>query len=288
MTKILAVVDFSEDRHTALERCREVPPRGDVDIHAALFVEHESAETFASTFNERSAMIKELVLPLVADGYRVTTEVVPFNKLYEAVIETATKNQCDLVFKPMRQHSLFETVVRTTTDWNLIRHCIYPLFLVSELDAIQGKPIVAAVDVCSEDEKHDELNDIVIESAKRVTRITGGEIYLANSWQAATPMAAVGSVDATPLPSSSQLVEEHRKAAMALAEKHQLNPDNIRIEEGNPVYAITAVAKSLNAGSIVIGTVARKGLSGMLIGNTAEGVLESSPCDVMVVKHPDI
>ena len=37
---------------------------------------------------------------------------------------------------------------------------------------------------------------------------------------------------------------------------------------------------------IVLGTVARKGISGALIGNTAEGVLESAHCDVMVVKQP--
>ena len=288
MTRILAVVDPRDEQHAALERCREMPVRGDVDIHAVLFIEHESAETFAKSFSEKNAWLQEQVLPYIADGYRVTTEVVPFDKLYEAVIDTATKNQSDLIFKPMRQHSLFETVVRTTTDWNLIRHCLYPLYLVSESGPIKNKPIIAAVDVCSADDKHEELNDIVLENAMRVARITGGDIILANAWHAATPMAAVGSVDSTPLPSPNQMLEEHREAAAALAQKYNLDPGKVRIEEGNAVYAITSVARAVEAGTIVIGTVARKGISGALIGNTAEGVLEASPCDVMVVKHPDL
>ena len=33
MTTILAVIDPSEERHSALERCKELPPDGNIDIH---------------------------------------------------------------------------------------------------------------------------------------------------------------------------------------------------------------------------------------------------------------
>lgn len=284
MTRILAVIDPRENCHHALERCKGVPPDSDLDIHAVLFIEAESAENFAKVFAEKKAWLHEQVLPYEAEGYRITTEVVPFSTLYEAVIETAAKFQADYVVKPMRQHSLFASMVRTSTDWNLIRHCPYPLMLVSELDSIAGMPMLAAVDVNSGEENHDALNKIVLDRGKALGRVLGCELHAVNSWRASTPMMAVGSVDSTPMPTPADLHKEHRHATQALATEHGIAEACIHVEEGAPAWAITKTAESINAGMIVMGTVARTGLSGALIGNTAESVLETTKCDVLVVK----
>jgi nucleotide-binding universal stress UspA family protein len=50
---------------------------------------------------------------------------------------------------------------------------------------------------------------------------------------------------------------------------------------------IPYIAHKLQASVTVIGTVARTGLSGALIGNTAEVVLDSLESDVLVLK-PDV
>lgn len=282
MTRILAVIDPRENNHHALERCREQPPENDLEIHAVLFIPHESAEKFSKTFAEKSGWLSAQVAPYIADGYRITSEVIPFDNLYESVIETATKFHADFVVKPMRQHSLFQTVVRTSTDWNLIRHCPFPMLLVSEQSEIKGKPVLAAVDVCSGDESHDELNDIVLRQAKRFSEVLGSELQLVNAWKTSTPMMAVGSVDSTPYPSPGDLQRQHNEAMKEMASAH--NVTKTTVSEGAPAVVINQAASDAGAGVIVIGTVARKGLSGALIGNTAENVLESSGCDVMVVK----
>lgn len=51
---------------------------------------------------------------------------------------------------------------------------------------------------------------------------------------------------------------------------------------------IPKVAHQLNAAVTVIGTVARTGLAGALMGNTAEVVLDSLESDVLVLKPEDI
>jgi universal stress protein E len=285
VTKILAVIDPRESRHHALERCREQPAELDLDIHAVLFVEHESAEHFATTFKEKTAWLTEQVTPYIADGFTITTQVVPFTNLYESVIEVAGKHGADFVIKPMRQHSLFQTVVRTSTDWNLIRHCPFTLLLVIVLDNTRGKPILAAIDVRSGDDNHDTLNDVVLKQARSLARVLGSETHITTAYNMPTPMAAVGSVDATPYPTSSDIMKDHSDG---VAEFMGDSPvAGVHVEEGAPAYAINSVANRIGAGVIVIGTVARKGISGVLIGNTAEGVLESSKCDVLVVKLPN-
>lgn len=287
MTKILAVLDPQEDKHHALERCRELPPDSDLDIQAVLFIESASAKDFKTIFAEKSEWLKEQVTPYIADGYKITTEVVPFKTLYEAVIESAKKHDADFVVKPMRQHSLFQSVVRTSTDWNLIRHCDFPLLLVHEQSSVKGKPVLAAVDVCSGEENHETLNGIVMARAKTLAAALGRSTAMVNSWRAATPMMAVGSVDSTPYPTPSDLQKEHKEAAAKLAEAHGFDTGEIYIEEGAPAFVINHVAKEIGAGLITLGTVARTGISGALIGNTAEGVLEGAECDVMIVKLPE-
>jgi universal stress protein E len=284
MTKILAVIDPRESSHHALERCRQQPPESNLDIHAVLFVEHDSAEHFAKLYKEKSKWLREQVTPYIADGYRVTSEVVPFKNLYQSVIDIAKAQAVDFVVKPMRQHSMFQTVLRTSTDWHLIRHCPYPLLLVSELDDIRGKPVLAAVDVCTGDENHETLNDVVLKQSLRLATVLGSDVHVMNSFKCPAPVAAVGTIDPTPYATSSDLRKEH-----AIAIKKFLGDANVaatHVEEGATAFAINSIARQVSAGVIVIGTVARTGISGALVGNTAEGVLESANCDVLVVKLP--
>jgi nucleotide-binding universal stress UspA family protein len=47
------------------------------------------------------------------------------------------------------------------------------------------------------------------------------------------------------------------------------------------------MASELKADLIVVGTVGRRGVEGLLLGNTAESVLTHCDCDVLAVKPAD-
>jgi len=53
---------------------------------------------------------------------------------------------------------------------------------------------------------------------------------------------------------------------------------------GDPRVVLPRMASQLNIGLIVMGTVARTGLSGLIMGNTAEDILRSVECSVLAVK----
>ena len=63
-------------------------------------------------------------------------------------------------------------------------------------------------------------------------------------------------------------------------------PTHAHLVPGDPATVLPRFAKQLHAGIVVMGAVSRSGLGRVFIGNTAEQVLESLPCDVLVVK-PD-
>jgi len=50
---------------------------------------------------------------------------------------------------------------------------------------------------------------------------------------------------------------------------------------------IANICEKIEADVLVIGTVGREGLSGVLIGNTAELVVDKVDCDIIVIKPSD-
>jgi nucleotide-binding universal stress UspA family protein len=56
------------------------------------------------------------------------------------------------------------------------------------------------------------------------------------------------------------------------------------MEEGFPGEVIPAVACRERIDLIVMGTVARVGIPGLFIGNTAERTLDHVDCDILVIK----
>jgi len=50
------------------------------------------------------------------------------------------------------------------------------------------------------------------------------------------------------------------------------------------VFGIDQVAREIHSSIVVMGALSRSGLKRFLIGNTAEGVLNYLPCDILIMK----
>ena len=58
----------------------------------------------------------------------------------------------------------------------------------------------------------------------------------------------------------------------------------LHFREGQPESVIPEVARETDAEVIVMATVGRTGIPGLIIGNTAEAVLNQVDCSVLAVK----
>jgi universal stress protein E len=56
---------------------------------------------------------------------------------------------------------------------------------------------------------------------------------------------------------------------------------------GDPAIELPAVARAMRASLVVMGAISRSGLKRIFIGNTAEQVLDSLRCDLLIVKPPN-
>lgn len=60
----------------------------------------------------------------------------------------------------------------------------------------------------------------------------------------------------------------------------------VRLVEGDPVAEIVRVARDTDSDLIVMGTHGWTGLSRLLMGSVAEGVVRKAPCPVLTIKNP--
>ena len=289
MTNILVVIDPDEATYSALERIREIPPTADVDYKvdfyfdaAPVTAKQADANTLRDSIDKKKAELDELVAPYKEMGYRITTEVIQIHRLYEEIINSARKFKADFVFKPVRQHGPLKRMFYTSTDWNLIRMCPTSLLLVSDQGSIRGKPVIASINIGDEDPAHQELNRIVLERAKALAEVLEADVHMIYAYGPAVVMG--GGAD----PMAYQIAKEKHDAdfekAQALATENGILTSNTKLREGSPDAVVTEYGEEVDAGIIVLGTVARSGASGVFIGNTAESVLEKTRRDMFVIK----
>jgi universal stress protein E len=63
-----------------------------------------------------------------------------------------------------------------------------------------------------------------------------------------------------------------------------LKPETVQLQDLPPAQAIIETSSELQAAVVIMGAVSRRGLKRLLIGNTAEQVIDKLRCDLLVAK----
>lgn len=171
----------------------------------------------------------------------------------------------------------------------LLRKCPVPVWVMRSGRSGAGR-VLALVDPEEDDPVSDGLNDLVIELAASISRRRGWELHLGHAWSLAGE-ATLRSSPYVSLPGSMvDVMVRDTKATRrgeldALANRHVTESErSIHMVAGEPGVALPRLADRLDVDLIVMGTVGRTGLVGLVIGNTAETVLRSVRCSVLAVK----
>ena len=290
MPKILVVVDPNDRENCALNRINEISAdRAEfkIDFYLEFPEGAKEASLVAEKMEERKRWLASLVRPYIERGYKMETEVVLFRRLHEAIIKSAIVWGAELVFKPLRRHRILHTLIFTPTDWNLVRSCACPLLFVTHANTIKGRPIIAAVDVASLDRAHQKLNDVVLDQTKRLAGVLDSNVHMVHAYRQAIGISQGAIFDPLAVASINLRRKEQGFNAYKLAEDREIPRERVHLREGFADVVVNRCASEIDAGIVVIGTVARSGAAGLLIGNTAESVLEGARSDVFVVKQRD-
>lgn len=176
-----------------------------------------------------------------------------------------------------------------STSLHLLRKCPCPVWVLRQGPHRRFERILAAVNPDPCDEDHLGVSTEIMRLATSLARLEGSELRVVHAWS--HPAEDV-------LRRSSRLTEAdiervvrdtgkaHGAWLHALLARHPLNGDarNVHLLPGDPSEAIIDLVAAKNIDLIVMGTVARTGVAGLLMGDTAETVLSQVGCSVLTVK----
>lgn len=206
----------------------------------------------------------------------------------------------DLVLKSADTLEGLERLLFASTDQHLLRKCPCPVWLRQPGRTRPPARVMAAVDVdetgAGEPETLSALNRRILDAAVQAAAGPGAMIHVVHAWDtvgeglvrawAQDPAAETFGRDMQAMHARAldRVIEETAaRIGPDLARRVRLSPHEVR---GQAREAIPALIHRLQVDLLVIGTVARTGLPGFIIGNTAEDVLNSVTCSVLTVKPP--
>jgi nucleotide-binding universal stress UspA family protein len=245
--------------------------------------------------------LERLAGPLRQDGLGVSTEVLRGRRHFEMVREVLRGGH-DLLMKEAEPN---HNVLFGSTDMHLLRTCPCPVWLVKPGHGDRPfSQVLAAVDPAPPPDESDllgikvdltpkdpELDAKILELAGSLAESEGAKLHVLHAWSApgeglvrGDAMLAQGQID--------RYVEDSRtEARKALDHLLAGFPDRpgrrfVHLIKGAPADVIAEFVETGRADLVVMGTVARTGIPGLLIGNTAESILQRVDCSVLAVK-PD-
>ena len=223
----------------------------------------------------------------------------PFLELIREVL----RNAHDLLIKDTGSHAWLNRLL-AGDDMHLLRKCPCPVWLIKPGAPRAFKRILAAVDVDDfypqeEMETRHLLNVQILQRAASLALSEFAELHIVHAWDSVTELAEALPYSSFPSERVGYSVEEERRKHERLLEElvRTVKAENsatrdaldyltpvTHIVKGSPRKHIPALAKRLEIDCVVLGTVARTGVRGFVMGNTAETILGQIDCSVLAVK----
>ena len=175
-----------------------------------------------------------------------------------------------------------ETLVHTSTDWQLLRECPAPVLLVSKKKWHRVKPVLVTLDLATNVPTKKKLNSKVLGHAKALADALGVELEIITAIEIPTLLHDLDLVD--PIAYVKEAREGMQRAISKLSEDHGIPESAFRTKRGPVEKVITSCAAKVRAQIVVMGTVGRTGVKARLLGNTAEKVLRHMRTDVLAIK----
>lgn len=269
----------------------------DMSEGGSMFTEFQAA-----TVNKQKQELEDLIEPY-AQRIKIETRVLVGTPFLE-IIREVLRNTHDLVIKCPESLDWLDRLF-SSDDMHLLRKCPCPVWMVRADIGESFDHILAAVDVndsypSKELNTRQALNEMVIELAGSLAVSEFAELHVVNAWEVTGESALRhGAFVQRPEDEVNEYVDQTRRHHVQLLDTlikkvdAKLGKDvadyikpHLHMPKGTARKVIPELAKKLKVDCIVMGTVARTGIPGLFMGNTAETILEQLECSVLAIKPP--
>ena len=224
------------------------------------------------------------------DDMDIAVELIVAEKPDIETIRYIQKHKIDLVIKEAESSKNHSYGLRAI-DMNLLRKCPCPVWLNRPNNQPSGKQRVAvAIDANVTIEEERALSIDLLQLSRTITDNCDGQLLIISCWEYVLESYLKDNVWLKP---SEEELENHIKSAKqkhsvalkALIDDSGIGRDiSVHQLHGTPDDEIPTCVEQNKVDILVMGTLARTGIEGVIIGNTAENIVQNVSCSLVALK----
>lgn len=303
--------DTAHNHDTALEHAVKLAESNQAHLTVITVIDDVPANSeihkiFSEDFNEKLIINYQNKLEALARPWSMKIQLhmkVLTGITYLKIIHEVLRNSHDLVIK-MTENKGFINRFFGSNDMHLLRKCPTPVWLIKPGAPEKYQRILAAVDADNyypdeELETRKSLNSQILEMSSSLALSESAELHIVHAWEAHGEDLMRSGIMAKPekevIAYVKAVEQRHRENLNALFDEmgEKLGKNTLKylkpqatLLKGNPRENISEFAREITADLVIMGTVARTGLPGFFMGNTAESILNQLDCSVLAIKPP--
>lgn len=295
---ILVSVDALQDEHPALRWAEALAEHNQaalkiVDVVPEVawpwrLATHDYEHVQELLVKEKAETLAGLAEPLLAKGLRVSTKVLQGRTSAE-IIREVLRDHHDLVVRMPKGRLSRRTGYFGSSTIRLLRECPCAVWVVKD-----GQPrfrrVLATVDPAPRDDEHAGLNRSIMELTLSICQREQGEPLVVHVWN----IYGESIFKSRMREDEFHELEEAARKSVEDSFGEFLQPygvawpsDQALLLKGDPGVVIPQVVQQFDVDLVVMGTVGRRGVPGLVMGNTAEMILQQIQCGVLAVKLDD-
>jgi len=290
MKDILVIADPGEDEQPAFFKALEFAQKNRGSIHVVIVCyeslhhilpigapDSEDIDLKNHILLHKEKWWQEFIHPHQSDC-TITFEVVWEKYLHKWVRSHCETHPYDLIIKHgHRSESLFHM----PSDWYLFREPHIPIYIISE-EHFKPKPVVlACLDVLTHNQAKLALNQKILANAHWLAAQAQANLHACYAIK--TP-ALIRELEVIDMSAHIHKMEDlARQQAPSILGSYGINLERFHISEGVPWGVLTNLAYTLKAQCVVLGSMTHTGISGRLVGSTAEKVIHYTKTDLLIV-----
>lgn len=194
------------------------------------------------------------------------------------VMTEITNHSYDLLVKDIHTAQSQWGFLRSDNNY-LLREGNTNLLLVGGKKWQDSGHILAALETEETTQKHQELNQFMVDESQYLARLLGSDVHLINCYQEQSSMSMAESNEDIAEP-----MLQHWRNLQYSAAHFGVQQDHIHVEPGLPEYVIGHEAEKYRADIVVVGAGEHRGLLGLIKGHTSEYIINTLPCDALILK----
>lgn len=297
---ILFVCQEVREGPVGLRQAMRLMRENDASLKVAIY-QPELPENFSSYREQIETSLKEAVLKEMTSlceqesgcDVGLIRERTQIAVLYEPqypvdVVKQVLRHDYDVLIKDAEPTDNGLNAV----DMTLLRKCPCPVWLCRDThsDALGGIRMGVAIDPLSPEKAGEDLAVELIRLSASMAARMEATLYVLSCWEWKWERAVRNSAFVSlPEEELNRQIEEargqHEGALQRLIERAGIDyPYEMEIRKGKADHLIPAMIQEKEIDILVMGTVARTGIPGFLIGNTAENIAQRVECSIMAVK----